>query len=81
MVAVGVGEPGQALDLLLHQREPPVLSEGQKHRLGNRLPPRLGGGDPGTGRPDHMRDNLAAGKGPFPDAAARERMAEYFDSL
>ena len=36
---------------------------------------------PGTGRPDHMRDNLAAGRGPFPDAAARERMAEYFDSL
>jgi len=36
---------------------------------------------PGTGRPDHMRDNLAGGKGPFPDAAARERMAEYFDSL
>src|SRR5215510_12208410 len=29
---------------------------------------------PGTGRPDHMRDNLAGGKGPFPDAAARERM-------
>src|SRR5438067_7869408 len=36
---------------------------------------------PGTGRPDHMRDNLAGGKGPFPDTAARERMAEYFDSL
>src|SRR5438067_144315 len=36
---------------------------------------------PGTGRPEHMRDNLAAGRGPFPDAAARERMAEYFDSL
>jgi diketogulonate reductase-like aldo/keto reductase len=36
---------------------------------------------PGTGRPDHMRDNLGAGRGPFPDAAARERMADYFDSL
>ena len=36
---------------------------------------------PGTGRPDHMRDNLGAGRGPFPDASARERMAEYFDSL
>ncbi len=36
---------------------------------------------PGTGRPEHMRDNLAAGRGPFPDAAARDRMAEYFDSL
>ena len=36
---------------------------------------------PGTGRPDHMRDNLAAGKGPMPDAAARKRMVEYFDGL
>jgi len=36
---------------------------------------------PGTGRPEHMRDNLAAGRGPFPDAADRQRMAEYFDSL
>jgi diketogulonate reductase-like aldo/keto reductase len=36
---------------------------------------------PGTGRPDHMRDNLAAGNGPMPDAAARKKMQEYFDSL
>jgi len=36
---------------------------------------------PGTARPDHMRDNLAGGKGPMPDAAGRKRMAEYFDSL
>ena len=36
---------------------------------------------PGTGRPDHMRDNLAAGRGPMPDAATRERMADYFNSL
>jgi len=36
---------------------------------------------PGTGRPEHMRDNLAAGRGPFPDAAARKRMADYFASL
>jgi diketogulonate reductase-like aldo/keto reductase len=36
---------------------------------------------PGTGRPDHMRDNLAAGQGPMPDAAARRKMLEYFDSL
>ena len=35
---------------------------------------------PGTGRPEHMRDNLAAGIGPLPDAAARQRMAAYFDS-
>ena len=36
---------------------------------------------PGTGRPDHMKDNLAAGNGPMPDAAARKKMQEYFDSL
>jgi diketogulonate reductase-like aldo/keto reductase len=36
---------------------------------------------PGTARPDHMRDNLAGGKGPMPDAAGRKRMADYFDSL
>ena len=36
---------------------------------------------PGTGRPDHMRDNLAAGRGPTPDATARRRMVEYFDGL
>ena len=36
---------------------------------------------PGTGRPDHMRDNLAAGRGAMPDAAARKRMVEYFDGL
>jgi aryl-alcohol dehydrogenase-like predicted oxidoreductase len=36
---------------------------------------------PGTGRPEHMRDNLAAAQGPLPDAAARKKMLEYFDSL
>jgi aryl-alcohol dehydrogenase-like predicted oxidoreductase len=36
---------------------------------------------PGTGKPEHMRDNLAAAQGPLPDAAARKRMMEYFDSL
>jgi hypothetical protein len=36
---------------------------------------------PGTGRPEHMKDNLAAGNGPMPDAAARNKMQEYFDSL
>jgi diketogulonate reductase-like aldo/keto reductase len=30
---------------------------------------------PGTSRPDHMRDNAAAGLGPLPDRAMRERMA------
>jgi diketogulonate reductase-like aldo/keto reductase len=36
---------------------------------------------PGTGKPEHMKDNLAAGQGPMPDAAQRARMAAYFDSL
>jgi diketogulonate reductase-like aldo/keto reductase len=36
---------------------------------------------PGTGNPKHMQDNLGAGLGPLPDAAARKRMAEHFDSL
>src|SRR5882672_3646027 len=36
---------------------------------------------PGTAKAEHMRDNLAAGQGPMPDAAGRKRMADYFDSL
>ena len=36
---------------------------------------------PGTARPEHMRDNLAAGRSPMPDATARRRMVEYFDGL
>ena len=36
---------------------------------------------PGTGKPEHMRDNLAAGTGPLPDAAQRARMAEALDKL
>src|SRR5690349_9184178 len=36
---------------------------------------------PGTGRPDHMKDNLAAGNGPMPHAAARKKMQDYFDAL
>jgi diketogulonate reductase-like aldo/keto reductase len=36
---------------------------------------------PGTGRPEHMRDNLAAGGGPMPDEKARKRMAEHLDAL
>jgi diketogulonate reductase-like aldo/keto reductase len=36
---------------------------------------------PGTGKPEHMKDNLGAGQGPLPDAAARARMAQYFDVL
>jgi diketogulonate reductase-like aldo/keto reductase len=30
---------------------------------------------PGTSRPQHMRDNAAAGMGPMPDDAMRRRMA------
>jgi diketogulonate reductase-like aldo/keto reductase len=36
---------------------------------------------PGTGKPEHMRDNLAAGMGALPEEAARRRMLEYFLSL
>ena len=36
---------------------------------------------PGTGNPKHMADNLGAGRGALPDAAARKRMAEHFDTL
>jgi diketogulonate reductase-like aldo/keto reductase len=36
---------------------------------------------PGTGRPEHMRDNLAGGMGALPDTKMRRRMQEHFDSL
>ena len=36
---------------------------------------------PGTGRPDHMKDNLVAGHGKVPDEKGRRRLAEYFDGL
>jgi len=36
---------------------------------------------PGTGKPGHMLDNLAAGSGALPDASMRKRMAQHFDSL
>jgi diketogulonate reductase-like aldo/keto reductase len=36
---------------------------------------------PGTSNPKHMKDNLGAGQPPFPDEAARKRMAAYFDAL
>jgi diketogulonate reductase-like aldo/keto reductase len=35
---------------------------------------------PGTGKPEHMKDNLGAGVGPLPDAKARKRMTEHFDA-
>ena len=36
---------------------------------------------PGTGKPEHIADNVAAGFGALPDEAMRRRMAEYFDAL
>jgi diketogulonate reductase-like aldo/keto reductase len=36
---------------------------------------------PGTAKPEHMRDNIAAGMGRLPDAAERKRMAEFWDGL
>jgi diketogulonate reductase-like aldo/keto reductase len=36
---------------------------------------------PGTGKAQHMRDNLDAGAGPMPDEAGRKRMLQYFESL
>jgi diketogulonate reductase-like aldo/keto reductase len=36
---------------------------------------------PGTGKPEHIADNVAAGFGTLPDAKTRQRMAEHFDSL
>jgi diketogulonate reductase-like aldo/keto reductase len=36
---------------------------------------------PGTGKPEHVADNVAAGFGKLPDENMRKRMAEHFDSL
>jgi len=36
---------------------------------------------PGTGRPEHVADNVAAGFGRLPDEKMRTQMAEYYDSL
>ncbi len=36
---------------------------------------------PATANPRHVRDNLAAALGALPDAAARKRMTDYFDSV
>jgi diketogulonate reductase-like aldo/keto reductase len=36
---------------------------------------------PGTARPDHMQDNLAAGVGVMPDQKRRAEMVRYFDAL
>ena len=34
---------------------------------------------PGTGKPEHMRDNVAAGVGAMPDAALRARLVKELD--
>ena len=36
---------------------------------------------PATARPEHLKDNLGAGRGTMPDAAARRRMQEHFQTL
>jgi aryl-alcohol dehydrogenase-like predicted oxidoreductase len=36
---------------------------------------------PGTRNPEHMADNLAAGRGRLPDAAQRRQMVQFFDGL
>jgi aryl-alcohol dehydrogenase-like predicted oxidoreductase len=36
---------------------------------------------PGTGNPEHMADNLGAGRGRLPDAVQRQKMVAFFDSL
>ena len=36
---------------------------------------------PGTGKPEHMADNLEAGRGVLPDATQRQRMATHFASM
>lgn len=36
---------------------------------------------PGTAKPDHMRDNVGAGIGPLPDAAFRQRIVTWWETL
>jgi aryl-alcohol dehydrogenase-like predicted oxidoreductase len=36
---------------------------------------------PGTTNPAHLADNISAGRGRFPDAAQRQAMIEFFDTL
>jgi diketogulonate reductase-like aldo/keto reductase len=36
---------------------------------------------PGTGKPEHMKDNLGAGMGVLPDASMRRKMTDYLDGL
>ena len=36
---------------------------------------------PGTDKPEHMADNLGAGRGRLPDAAQRQHIAQFIDTL
>jgi diketogulonate reductase-like aldo/keto reductase len=36
---------------------------------------------PGTGKPEHIADNVAAGFGALPDEGMRRKMADHFDAL
>jgi hypothetical protein len=36
---------------------------------------------PGTDKPEYMIDNLKAGRGVMPDAAMRQRIVKFWDSL
>jgi aryl-alcohol dehydrogenase-like predicted oxidoreductase len=36
---------------------------------------------PGTGNPEHMADNLAAGRGHLPDVAQRQKMIQFVEAL
>jgi aryl-alcohol dehydrogenase-like predicted oxidoreductase len=36
---------------------------------------------PGTRNPEHMADNLAAGRGRLPDAAQRRKMVAFAETL
>lgn len=49
-----------------------------KYLLGN---PAISCVIPGTDKASHMADNLAAGRGPMPDARQRAELARYFDGL
>ncbi len=66
---------------------PPVAAEigaatwGQvflKYLLGN---PAVTCVIPGTDKASHMADNLAAGRGPMPDAKQRAELVRYFEGL
>jgi len=72
-------------DLIWEVTAPPMFRDdipraafswrGTGHFSGRLDPP----GIPGTGRPEHMTDNVRAGFGVYPDAAMRKRMADSIE--